>query len=268
MVIFCGGLLLYATQDFPAWGDPNSPASSHLSPHYITQAVEETEVPNLVTAVLADYRSYDTMFEATVIFCAGIACFLLLRSFLTQKKGMYFRHIPTGVIIHFKKLKHIPEDTEELELIDTQWVPFDLIIKTISRILIPFIQLFALYVVIHGDFSPGGGFQGGVIFGASIILLAISYNLSTAISKVQEKLLGILCALGVIIYSGIGILCLVLGGNLLDYSQLADILPVDPVKARALGMLGVEIGVGVAVMAVMVVIYINIASEGKHDEGL
>ena len=74
-----GAILLYGTMDFPAWGDPQSPASTHLSPYYIERAVEETHAPNLVTAVLGDYRGYDTMFETVVIFCAGMAVVSVLR---------------------------------------------------------------------------------------------------------------------------------------------------------------------------------------------
>ena len=74
-----GAILLYGTMDFPAWGDPQAPASAHLSPHYIENAIAETHVPNLVTAVLGDYRSYDTMFEAVVIYCAGLAVVSVLR---------------------------------------------------------------------------------------------------------------------------------------------------------------------------------------------
>ena len=267
IVSLCGGLLLYATADLPDWGDPNSPASTYLSPHYIEKAIEETEVPNLVTAVLADYRSYDTMFETVVVFCAGLACLLLLRDY-TRKKGSFYRHIPTGVVLHFKENRKNPPKSPEFEQMDQEWVPYDLIMKTVCRILIPFIQLYALYVVAHGDFSPGGGFQGGVAFGASLILLAISYNLRTVMKRIRERVLGFLCVLGVLIYSGIGVLCMIPGGNFLDYSKLAVFLPVDPGHVRALGMLGVEIGVGITVMAVMVVIYVNIASEGRHDEGL
>lgn len=68
-----GALLLYGTKDFPAWGDPQAPANTHLSPVIIEKAVEQTHVPNLVTAVLGDYRGYDTMFETVVIYCAGMA---------------------------------------------------------------------------------------------------------------------------------------------------------------------------------------------------
>ncbi len=77
--LMTGAILLYGTMDFPAWGDPQAPASQHLSPHYIEKAIDETHVPNLVTAVLGDYRGYDTMFETVVIYCAGLAVIAVLR---------------------------------------------------------------------------------------------------------------------------------------------------------------------------------------------
>ncbi len=267
IVLACGTVLIYATADFPSWGDPASPANSYLSPHYIQKSIEETGVPNLVTSVLADYRGFDTMFETAVVFCAGLACFLLLRNFNRKKETLY-RHIPTGVIIQFKRGDKTLPEGKEFEQMDSEWVPYDLIIKTVCRILIPFIQLYALYVVAHGDFSPGGGFQGGVIFGSSLILYAIAYNLRALVLRIKEKILGMFSALGVLIYAGIGALCMALGGNFLDYGKLLKILPLDPHHIRAYGMLGVEIGVGITVMAVMVVIYVNIVSEGRHDEGL
>lgn len=78
-VLITTALLIYATVDMPDWGDPSSPASTHVSPRYIQKTVEETATPNIVTAVLADYRGYDTLGETTVIFTAGIVCILLLR---------------------------------------------------------------------------------------------------------------------------------------------------------------------------------------------
>ncbi len=268
IAVLTGGLLIYATVDFPAWADPASPASMHVSPHYIEKTMEETSVPNIVTAVLADYRGYDTMFETAVIFAAGVACFLLLRIFLRDApEERLYRHVLTGVTIRIKKGGRLP-DSDDFDRIDTLWTPHDLIIKTISRLLIPFIQLFGLYVIAHGHHSPGGGFQGGVILGASIILLAISYDLRTALRRIREKVDAILCAVGVFIYAGTGALCLLLGFNFLDYSALASILHVDPVTARSHGILIVEIGVGITVMATMIWIYKNLASTGKYDEGL
>ena len=79
VAIVIGATLIYGTLDMPQWGDPNSPASSHVSPYYLRHSLEQTATPNVVTSVLADYRSYDTLGETTVIFTAGMACILLLR---------------------------------------------------------------------------------------------------------------------------------------------------------------------------------------------
>lgn len=87
LVLACvaGLLLMYGAAELPAFGDPNSPASRHVSPRYIEKVMEETEVPNMVTAVLADYRGYDTFGETTVVFAAGISCLLILRNL--RKEG-------------------------------------------------------------------------------------------------------------------------------------------------------------------------------------
>lgn len=81
MAMIVGGLLIYASADMPGWGDPKSPASQHVSPRYIEKSEAETAVPNMVTAVLADYRGYDTLGETAVIFTAGVCCVLLLRRY-------------------------------------------------------------------------------------------------------------------------------------------------------------------------------------------
>lgn len=262
-------MLIYAAADFPAWGDPAAPASGHVSPHYIEKSMEETSVPNIVTAVLADYRGFDTLFETTVILAAGLACFLLLRVYSTPARHERLcRHTATGIIIRIRNPDIDIGDSKTLERIDPLWTPHDLIIRTMCRLMIPFLQLFALYVIAHGHHSPGGGFQGGVILGSSFILLAIAYDLRTAMVKGPEKAIGILSSTGVFIYAGVGALCLVLGGNFLDYSALSELLPVDPVAARSLGILFVEIGVGLAVMATMFLLYTNVSSAGRHKQGL
>ena len=83
-VILTGMLLIYGTHDMPSWGDPNSPANRHISPHYITEATRKTATPNIVSAVLGDYRSYDTLGESAVIFTASISCLFLLRRIRRQ----------------------------------------------------------------------------------------------------------------------------------------------------------------------------------------
>jgi multicomponent Na+:H+ antiporter subunit B len=142
----------------------------------------------------------------------------------------------------------------------------DIIIKTLARVLVPFMLLYALYVIMHGHHSPGGGFQGGVILGASLVLLVITHGLKDTQKRISEKSVAIFSSLGVLIYGGIGVLCVVLLGNFLDYSKLATLLGVPLAQARSLGILGVEIGVGLAVMAVMFSIFCNIATGGKYAE--
>ena len=104
--------------------------------------------------------------------------------------------------------------------------------------------------------------------GASLILFAIAFDLRSAIRRMGERVIMLLATLGVGIYAGVGILCMLLEKNYLDYSALATFLPFDPVSARSHGILMVEIGVGIVVMAVMVLLYYILASAGKLDEGL
>lgn len=268
-VLIFGGLLFYISLDFPDLGDKNSPASSHVSPYYIEHTLDDTSVPNIVTAVLADYRGYDTLFETAVIFSAGLACFFLLRvPERKAPKARFYRHVATGLTLRIEKGGRLPDDSTEFERIDSAWVPYDVIINMTCRLVVPFVQLFALYVIAHGHHSPGGGFQGGVIFGAAIILFAISNNLRRTLRRMSEKTSGLLGSLGVIVYLGTGLVCIFLGAGLLDYSALAAFPGLDPVSARSYGILIVEIGVGIAVTAVMVWIYYNLASAGKQDEGL
>ena len=78
VVLITGSALVYGTYDIPSFGDPESPAQQHVKPHYIEHSIEDTGVANVVTAVLASYRGYDTLGEVTVIFTAGIGVMLLI----------------------------------------------------------------------------------------------------------------------------------------------------------------------------------------------
>jgi multicomponent Na+:H+ antiporter subunit B len=97
--------------------------------------------------------------------------------------------------------------------------------------------------------------------------MVMAYDIKEAKKRMGEKINTIFCSLGVLIYAGIGALCIILGANYLDYGILHKILPADPVHSRSLGILGVEIGVGFTVMAVMVSVFLNLASGGEHEEG-
>jgi multicomponent Na+:H+ antiporter subunit B len=96
----------------------------------------------------------------------------------------------------------------------------------------------------------------------------MSHDLRTVLQRIGEKVVAVLCAMGVLLYAGTGALCLLLGLNFLDYSALAGLLHTDPVTARSHGILIVEIGVAIAVMTAMLWIYNNVSSRGNYDEGL
>ncbi|RLI91658.1 MAG: Na(+)/H(+) antiporter subunit B [Candidatus Altiarchaeales archaeon] len=128
-----------------------------------------------------------------------------------------------------------------------------IVIRTMSRIMIPFIQLFGLYVIIHGEASPGGGFQGGVILGTSIILLAIVFDLREAERRMPWKVITAFMCVGLLIYSGIGLLDLLSGGAYLEYTKLP--LPLPAHEISALSILFVEIGIGITVMAVIILLF-------------
>ncbi len=144
----------------------------------------------------------------------------------------------------------------------------DVIIQTLCRFLIPFMQIYALYVLIHGHGSPGGGFQGGCILAASFILMVVAYDLNEAKRRFGELTNVILCSIGVFIFAGTGWACLLLGGNFLDYGRLSIILPTDPVMARYYGMAAIELGVQITVMAIMVSIFLDLVTKGGHEEEL
>jgi multicomponent Na+:H+ antiporter subunit B len=127
--------------------------------------------------------------------------------------------------------------------------PPDVIIKVVCRSLVPFIQLFGLYVIMHGHSSPGGGFQGGVTLAASFILLVLAEDRATLRPHLSLAVLNASTSAGVLLYAGLGVVCLALGANYLDYGLLPFAEP------RSTGMLVIEIGVGITVMAAMLSIF-------------
>ena len=142
----------------------------------------------------------------------------------------------------------------------------NIVIQTICRLLIPFIQLFGLYVIAHGHGSPGGGFQGGCILAASVVLMVVAFGLKETKRRFSEKLVTMLSSIGVFIYAWTGWMALLLGANFLDYGSLSKILPVDSVHARYYGVFIVEVGVGITVMAIMISLFVDLVTGGKHEE--
>ena len=138
----------------------------------------------------------------------------------------------------------------------------DLILRVVAKLLIPFMLLFALYVQFHGDFGPGGGFQAGVIVAAALIFYALIFGLPAARKLVPDAVVEAMVALGVLIYAGVGVAGMLLGGNYLDYFVLAH----DPVHGQQRGIFWVEVGVAITVSAVMLKIFYMFAGRGLDPD--
>jgi multicomponent Na+:H+ antiporter subunit B len=131
----------------------------------------------------------------------------------------------------------------------------DLILRVVTKWITPTIILFALYVQFHGDYSPGGGFQAGVIFSSAILLYALTYGLEAAVKVVPETALKVCASFGVLLYTGVGVASMVMGGNFLNYSVLAK----SPLAGQHIGIIVIELGVGITVASVMILLFFTFA---------
>jgi multicomponent Na+:H+ antiporter subunit B len=136
--------------------------------------------------------------------------------------------------------------------------PYNLVLRVAAKMLIPLIMMFALYVQFHGETGPGGGFQAGVIFAAAFILYALVFGMETARTVVPPAILRVLAGSGVLLYAGVGLASLLAGGNFLDYSVLAE----APLEGQHLGIFLIELGVGITVASVMIIIFFAFAERG------
>lgn len=135
----------------------------------------------------------------------------------------------------------------------------DTILRVVSKLFIPFMIVFGLYVQWHGDYGPGGGFQAGVILAASVILYAIIYGLDAAQRVVPVRVVEVMVPLGVLIFAGVGVAGLLTGGNYLDYDGLGH----DAIHGQHWGVFLVEIGVLVTVTGTMIAIFYAFAARGR-----
>lgn len=134
-----------------------------------------------------------------------------------------------------------------------------IILRIGSKILIPFILIFALYVQFHGDYGPGGGFQAGVIFAAGFVLYGLVYGLPTLLRVLPPSVPYLCGALGVMIYAGVGFVTVGLGGRFLEYGVLAH----DPEHGQHYGIMAIELGVLVTVFGVMAGLFYAFAGRGR-----
>ena len=218
--------MLTAVAELPPVGDPGAPVHTHVSARYLEHGVEETGAPNLVTAVLLNYRGLDTMGEVLVLFtalCAGFA--VLLAAGGARRRAA--------------------ADGEGGDQPAPPFIVVSPVVSFVVRLLAPFIAVFAAYVLFKGHLAPGGGFQGGMILGALFVALTLVLGSERSSLLLPPGLRPWLYAAAPLAFLLVGLFGLLLTGSFLGY-------PVEPawhqVRDAMMVMLEVAIGVGGAVL--------------------
>jgi len=246
-----GGLLCFAALGLPEFGDPSSPANAYVGRLYLEQTGKEIGAANVVTAVLASYRGFDTLGETVVIFAAGVGVALMLGF------GPRARLAP-------------PPD---------RMGDHHVVLRVAAKMLIPMIALYAFYVQFHGDIGAGGGFQAGVILAVAAILNGLVFGLRETMAAVPVAVVRGVSAAGVLIYAGVGVICMANGGGFLDYDYLfpPDIEAMIPANllgdphyehhwGQHFGIMFIEIGVLLTVASTIVTIFYGFAGRAADAE--
>ncbi|MEW6552798.1 MAG: hydrogen gas-evolving membrane-bound hydrogenase subunit E [Actinomycetota bacterium] len=230
-------LLLYVVASMPTMGDADNPTnSSEVIKRYLEGAEEETHTENVITGIILNYRGYDTMGEVSVIFCALAAVLAVLGR---EKRGKIYAYT------------------------DRSGVPPSVIVKTMVAFLVPFIILFSIYTILHGEVSPGGGFQGGAIVGASMIIFTTIFGLFASSERIPQKVRAPLEGSAVIAFFVVGVLGLIGGGNFLTYAWPDISSSLQPAVVVWLTIL-VEIGIGLGGAMVLISILFSMIREEEE----
>lgn len=135
-----------------------------------------------------------------------------------------------------------------------------IVLRVVSRLMIPVIMIFGLYVQFHGEYSPGGGFQAGIVFTAAFIVYTLLFGLERAQDAIPPAAVHALAAIGVLIFIAFGYASMLLGGNFLEYKVL---LPNDQ-AGETFGIIGIELGVGITVAAVALSLFYSFAGRERR----
>src|SRR5690606_19685915 len=257
VAVLLGATLVYAAQDLPPFAEPDTPVQTHpVTEVYLEDSQEEIGVPNAVAAVLASYRGYDTLGELVVIFTAGVTVPLLMMRTRRRDEDRE-DDLEDGE----RGGTGPSQDEKRHETARAVVMSEYRVLRVVSKVLMPFILLFACYILFHGDYGPGGGFQAGVIFAAGFVL----YRLLVGFGEVEcvlpwPVMLG-LVPVGVLLSAGLGFANVAGVGSFLDCDTL---VPGSPEQGEHYGILIIETGVGITVAAVMIAVYYSFAGRGAR----
>jgi len=236
-LVVIGIVLLYAVGKMPPMNSRNTPDKTHVVPRYLNEGESEGGAKNIITGVILNYRGYDTMGEVTVIFSALCATIALL----DREKRKVSR---SGV--------------------DASGVRASVIVRTVVRFLVPIVVFFAAYMILHGEATPGGGFQGGAIIGASVIIFTLVFGLPESTRRMPLKARVPFESIAMLGFLAMGFIGIAFGVNFLTY-----VLPglhgslVDTIRSQMLMV--IEIGIGIGGGLVFTSIVLAMVREDEYE---
>lgn len=223
LLIAAAAPLMLAMSQLPPHGSSETPPYTHISPYYLEHGAEEAGAENIVTDVILNYRGFDTQHEVTVIFTsmAAVLAVLLLDPPGRQRAVQVQQPVPVSTVVRF-----------------------------IVRVLAPFIALFAIYVILNGHVTPGGGFQGGTIIGALVIALSLVMSKEDADALLPRKAEHLLQAAAPIAFFVVGLAGLFAWGEYLYFPRDEELRWLS-----TLMLIIIEIGIGVGGACVLIRIF-------------
>lgn len=212
-------ILIYAGLDLPKFGDDTAIANHKTAYYYIQNTKNDINISSIVAAILASYRGYDTLLETLVVVIGGMSVILISQ----------------------------PQDNDMEEM--------DHLMRIVSRFILPIVFIFSLYLQVHGEISPGGGFQAGTFMAIGFII----YSMLFSKNIFSIKSLKYIAILGIGLYISTGVVGMMNGREFLNY----NVFSMNKNLAQQIGIITVELGVGLAVGATMILIFSSLSSNSK-----
>lgn len=242
--ITCLGIvffLLWTVNTLPPFGDPTNPDNNEVSARYVEQGPAETGAVNMVTGMILDYRAFDTFGESTVLFVAACSVLFLLK-LNDHKDGMPTK---TWLEAEYDDRFHEPKN--------------DQILQFAAKLLVPVVMLFGVYVILNGHITPGGGFSGGAIMGAGLILYLNAFGFKKTERFFTYRTFQWITFAALLTYAGLKSYSFYTGANHLE----SVVSPGVPGAILSAGLiLPLNLCVGLVVMCTMYVFYTLIRKGG------
>jgi len=235
-LLFLGLFLFLAALELPEMGNPKNPSQIYAASHYLEKGVKETGVENIVTAISFNYRGYDTFGWVVLIFT--LLCSVL--AILKREKNKSYSSVEVS---RFKPSK---------------------IVQTVLAAFLPFLVLFAFYLILYSHVSPGGGFQGGMLLGGSMIIFVVIFGLTTAMKRMPSQLRVFLEGAAILAFALVGLVGVIFGANFLTLIIPGISTSYQLLIAKSMLIL-LQMGFAISGAAILISIFFSIYREERED---